>query len=122
MLVCATVVTVPVAGFVGAVLGNVLGLWSEPLIGIAASVAFVLVPYKLAPSSSVLVSGAALVVGAFVAWWLIRPPSHYPEGYGERSYAPTYLPIFVTYSAGLAAWMLCVWHKRRGECLTSLSS
>ena len=112
-LVAATVVAVPVAAGVGAVLGDMLGLWAEPFFGFAAAAAFVLVPYKLAPSRGVLVAASALFVGALVAWWLIRPPSHYPDGYGERSYAPTYLPIICTYTAGLAAWIFCVWHQRR---------
>jgi hypothetical protein len=115
LLVPATLLSVPASALVGATLAQVLDLWAEPMIGIVASAVFVALPYKLAPSGGLIVSGVALLVGALLAWWLIDPPSYYPEGYAERSYQPTYLPIIGTYGAGLATWVLCASRHWRAE-------
>lgn len=101
------------AGVVGSILGHALGIWEEPMMGVLAAVAVVFVAYCWAPSRRLAVATCALLAGGCLAWILVKPPSHYPESYGERAYAPTYLPIAATYVSGLAAWLGCLWHHRR---------
>ncbi len=96
------------AGVLGSLLGAALGVWDTPWIGALCAATVVSVSCAVAPARRRLVASVALLMGAALAWRLLRPPSFYPESYGELAYQPTYVPILATYAAGLAAWLVCV--------------
>ena len=102
-------------GIAAGLISDALGVWYEPVVGAACAAAFVFVSYVLAPEFKVAVATYALIAGAVLAWQLTSPPSFYPENYAAYAYVPSYLPIVVTYVAGLLSWCACVMHSRRRD-------
>lgn len=98
---------------IGQVIGSAIGLWGEPVSGFCAATSAVAAAYVLAPRRKLAAASVVLLLGAGVAWFLIDPPSFYPESYGPKAYSETNLPVYVTYAGGVLAWLTClVWQVR----------
>ena len=94
-----------VSGFVSwAALGNFLS-WPDPAIGFIAAAAVVVTTYVRAPNHQLLASGFALLLGASVAYILLRG-STFPENHA-RGYEQTFIPLWFTLSGGAAAFCAC---------------
>ena len=93
-----------IAGLLGGLAAVVAGLWETPAAGFAAAFAVVAVTYWAAPSHKLASSAVALLLGAAVAWPLLKD-TYYPERYPqELAYQRSYLPLASTYFGGLLAF------------------
>jgi type IV secretory pathway VirB2 component (pilin) len=83
--------------------------WPEPVIGFGAACGVVCTAYWRAPRSRLITAGAALLVGSAAATYLLRHAS-FPEGYAHP-YQQTLIPLYITLSGGIAAFVACVVHS-----------
>lgn len=89
-----------VAGVLGSIVFDLLGLWELPGAGFAAALGVVGVAYLAAPRKNLGFSALCFVLGAAIAWRLVGH-EFYPESYENRAYEPTLLPFAATCLGGL---------------------
>jgi len=109
-LVPGVVVVFLVVALACSLAADELGIWAEPFVGFITSMAVVATAFALAPGPpwiKLLLALLALILGTASAWQLLRPPSFTPESWGNRAYQPTYIPIAVTVTGGVVAWLFC---------------
>jgi len=94
------------AGVGADLLAPLAGLWFEPLAGVLAAFSVVVIVFVVAPEKKLVMASLTLIGGASMAWFLIRPPSFYPQNHA-KAYEETYLPITATLLAGVAGWLFC---------------
>jgi len=100
------IISFVVSAIVAGLLADFFGVWKKPVIGSVAAFCVVISGYVTAPSHKQIASVVWLIVGAIAAW-VLSENSSYPED------QPTLIPLFVTYSSGLVALLICtVWHKK----------
>ena len=106
-------VSLVIAGLLGGLTAELVGLWHLLGVGFGAAFAVVVVAYLAAPNHRICAAVVALALGAIAAWLLLEP-SFYPESYGAaRAYEPTHLPIAVTYVGGLLGLLVATLIRRR---------
>ena len=102
-----------IAGLLGGLTAELVGLWHILGAGFGAAFAVVVVAYLAAPSHKNCAAIVALALGVITAWLLLEP-SFYPESYGPaRAYEPTHLPIAATYLGGLLGLLVATLIRRR---------
>ena len=98
---CVVIASFAVAGFTGTLIAISLRTWVTPVAGFLAAFAVVVSAYLSAPHHKLTSAVATFIAGAILAWFFLRH-SVYPESYGKGfAYAPTVLPLVVTYAGGL---------------------
>jgi hypothetical protein len=105
-----------VAGVIGALGSEALGLWDTPGAGFCAALAVVLTSYFATPGHRLVSSLVSCTLGVVLAWYFLEP-SWYPEHYAELAYQPTHLPLIATYLGAVFGFVfigaLKLWRKRR---------
>lgn len=94
------------AGLAADLLAPLVGLWFDPLAGVFAAFSVVVIAFVVAPEKKLVMASLTLIGGASMAWYLISPPSSYPQNHAN-AYEETYLPIKATLMAGAAGWLFC---------------
>lgn len=93
-------------------------LWSEPAAGFCSALAVVLTAYVSAPVHKQRAAGAAFLLGAALAWYLLRG-AFYPESYRALAYQPTMIPLLATLAGGALGLLLTGLLARRRARLAS---
>ena len=81
--------------------------WKEPIAGPITAITVVFYSYLLAPKYRAICAVAAFLVGALFSY-TIPDMSWYPECH-ELAYQRTYIPLLVTYIAGIIALGFCLY-------------
>lgn len=81
--------------------------WKEPIAGPVTAITLVFYSYFLAPGYKDIVAVSSFFIGAVFAY--ATPDIHwYPECH-ELAYQSTYIPLAITYVAGLIALAYCLY-------------
>jgi hypothetical protein len=85
-------------GIAAALAADVAGLWELPVAGFVAAFAVVVSAYVAAPSHKLSFACVCFLVGAALAWWMLKD-SYWPERH-SLAYQPTLTPLWWTYLGG----------------------
>jgi hypothetical protein len=97
-----------------------LHVWFEPVVGFLVAIVVVVTAYVRAPARPILAALVSYVLGAAVAYALLRS-SYYPEN-TSRAYEPTLIPLWATLVGGAVALLAVVAHTFRKTRSTSNKS
>jgi hypothetical protein len=97
-----------------------LHVWFEPVVGFLVAGVVVVTAYARAPARPLLSAFVTYLIGAAVAYSLLRN-SYFPEN-TLRAYEPTLIPLWVTLGGGVLALVAVAAHAFRKTRSTSSKS